>query len=818
MPKSRVTKCALLLGLVLSFLVVPPMVATGQAAVPVPVTRTFTAPIEPIPEYDAQKICDPIPRPGVVATKQLLLKTYGDRVIYIPRYGCSGISEHHEGRALDWMISVPKPAEKATADSFIAWLQKTDSFGNKNAMVQRMGIMYIIWNNRMWRSYDTAKGWTNYKNCAARTSTAYDTECHRDHVHISFTWDGAMAATSFYTGRVLDPGAPCGSIGGSGVASPAATDQHFIAIKPSRLVDSAKGIGVATAQRCRLMWENSASPGQLMEVDVTGRAGVPSSGVSAVALSLRVGTNAPTSVYVWPTGASKPSTVQAVAGAGGDGRATVVVPVGKDGRITLATTLGAQWVNADVVGYYTADGGTLFNAVNSWRAINDTVLGPGQVKSFKLGGKDGIPTSGVDSLTLSVTTTNATKSGALRIHAFGGIAPGADSAVYRIGTQRTATVITGASDNGSITISNMSTTATVHVNVDVNGWSGATGDLYSASFGHRILDTAAGKGASGVVTTGRTISFSARGVSGVPASASAVAMQLYATNPVSGSAFRAFAHGTREPDGWQFTSERAAPTAQLVIAPVGSDGKVSVVGISGSSNLRADVVGWWTSTTRSPSPTPTPTPTVNPAAYALSTALSPSFVVLPTQSTITGWVLPAKVSSGKRVVIQRWINHTWKSVGSATIATTGKFTYGTQPVVRGSYLYRVWKPSDGCVNSVCTTRGAVSPAFTLNAAVRYAVGIGVVDKTITKGSLAQLQGGVSPAVAGSLVTIQRYTGGKWKSLGTAVVRSSGRYSYATRPATTGGFLYRAVKFNEQCAQTICLLQGAVSRTIVVTVG
>jgi len=837
MPRFRPTRFVALLALALTFGVLQPLVSSVEAAPPTPQTRSFTAPIDSLGGYEGQTICDPIARPGVNATKSLLLKTYGDRVIYIPRYGCSGTSEHHEGRALDWMINSRNSSQKATADSFVNWMLKTDQFGNRNAMVARMGVMYIIWNNKMWRAYDPGRGWTEYKNCSTRTSTGNDTECHRDHVHISFTWDGAMGKTSFYTGTPLVSGGACGPIGATSTTSPPATDQQFVPLNPARLVDSAKGIGVADAQRCRLSTDGYAGQGRRMDVQVAGRAGVPATGASAVALSVRVGTNAPTSVYAWPAGSTKPSTVQVSAGPGADGRATVVVPLGAGGRISLATTLGAQWVNADVLGYYTARNGMLFTPLNPWRAVEPFVLAGGASRSFRIGGLRGVPTSGVGALALSVTTLKATTSSGLRIKPVGGIEPGADSAVFRMGVTRTASVITRATDNGSITVTNRAATGSVTVAIDVNGWFGADGLSYASSRGGRVLDTRSGLGASGRIGTGRIITFPVRGIAGVPTGVRAVALQLTAVTPSVVTATTVWSSGGELPNGRSFTTDAVTNTSQYVVAPLGSDGRVALRGSGSSSHYMASVVGWWLPTSRTGSVTPTTPPTtppgttppttspgttpptvpVAPSAYSLSTGVNPGLILLPSRATVSGAVLPASASKGKRVVIQRWISREWKDVASTTVASNGRFSYTASPTLRGNYVYRVWKPSDGCTTSGCITRGATSGPLKLDAVSRYAVGIGVLDPTVTKGSLVSIQGNVSPVYAGSRVLVQRYTGGSWKTLGSSSVRSSGRYTYVTRPSGVGGFVYRTWKPSDQCVSGLCLLRANGSRTVNVSV-
>jgi len=107
-----------------------------------------------------------------------------------------GTSEHYETRALDWMLNVNNPTQKAIANSVTAWLS-----ANNGAMARRFGISYIIWNRKIWSVYATSRGWAAYKGAVP----------HTDHVHFSFSWDGAMKRTSWWTGRatqVADLG-PC---------------------------------------------------------------------------------------------------------------------------------------------------------------------------------------------------------------------------------------------------------------------------------------------------------------------------------------------------------------------------------------------------------------------------------------------------------------------------------------------------------------------------------------------------------------------------------------------------------------------------------
>jgi hypothetical protein len=173
----------------------------ASAAVPTP-PRTLPTAIEPLATYVAQSSCDPTVKPGTRALATLLAKTYPGTT-WASAYACGTdgtVSEHYEGRAIDWMVSYGVSWQRADATSFVNWLLATDNAGNRFAMARRLGVQYIIWDNRIWGSWDGT--WQDYNNCSQTPSAAYDNACHRTHVHVSLSWNGAMGQTTFWTGRV----------------------------------------------------------------------------------------------------------------------------------------------------------------------------------------------------------------------------------------------------------------------------------------------------------------------------------------------------------------------------------------------------------------------------------------------------------------------------------------------------------------------------------------------------------------------------------------------------------------------------------------
>lgn len=148
-------------------------------------TRALPSALDVRPTYQPGVSCDPIDRPGSVRLGRLLVDTYGTGYFGVSRY-CNGtLSEHHEGRAVDWMLNSSDPMQKAVADSFLAWLT-----ANSGEQARRLGIQYVIWNRTMWRAYAPERGFTPYSGASP----------HTDHIHLSLTWDGALGRTSWWTG------------------------------------------------------------------------------------------------------------------------------------------------------------------------------------------------------------------------------------------------------------------------------------------------------------------------------------------------------------------------------------------------------------------------------------------------------------------------------------------------------------------------------------------------------------------------------------------------------------------------------------------
>jgi peptidoglycan hydrolase-like protein with peptidoglycan-binding domain len=220
---------------------------------PVPFPRSphgLNAPVDQPAEaeaasgYFAQVTCNPVLQRGVRRLRALVLDTYrpGSDLGVTRSCTTGGSSEHKEGRAWDWGLDVSNDAQRRAAGDFLAWLTRDNGL-----KARRLGIMYVIYNRKMWRAYSPT--WEPYTGSSP----------HTDHIHMSFSWAGARGRTSFWTGRVAgtDYG-PCAVFRGQMAplttrANPDPCPAEVKAVKRSRrtraLLGARDNLAVRRAQR-----------------------------------------------------------------------------------------------------------------------------------------------------------------------------------------------------------------------------------------------------------------------------------------------------------------------------------------------------------------------------------------------------------------------------------------------------------------------------------------------------------------------------------------------------------------------------------------
>ena len=378
------------------------------------------------------------------------------------------------------------------------------------------------------------------------------------------------------TGSVLVlPPAPAAPVSGS--VTPAAG--RFVAVPPARLLDT------RTAGRQPL------GPAGRVDLPVLGHGGVPSVGVTAVALSVGAVCAADvTQVSGWPAGAPALAAPMLTVPAAGTLQTLTVLPVGLGGAVSLGNRTGVVDLVVDVVGYYTSGSGSGLRASAPIRVYDSGAapsgwLQPGHPHPVTLPAIAGLSPGAITGVLAQVTVYRPARAGTLTVQPDAGTDPGTTSMIFTAG--RVTQVLTQSGvTSGRVALRIRGGAA--RVLVDVVGVYGAGGAEYTPLAATRLLDTRSGPAlAAGVPRTARVA-----GVAGVPADATAVLLMATTVNPDSDLAVTAWPAGTARPALATLQAPGRQTRTSPVLVPVGAGSAISVQ--SGArTDLVLDVVGYY---------------------------------------------------------------------------------------------------------------------------------------------------------------------------------------------------------------------------------
>jgi hypothetical protein len=174
--------------------------ATAATAATSP-SPSYDGPVEDYAPYQPQRKCRDTARPGTQELAGWINASYGAGSALASIRACDsgGVSEHKAGRAIDWSVDATDADQRHQARAFLDALFATDSDGNAHALARRMGIMYVIWNDHMWASYDSFDRKDYLSSGCASVERCSVTLRHRDHVHISLSRAGSRGDTSWFS-------------------------------------------------------------------------------------------------------------------------------------------------------------------------------------------------------------------------------------------------------------------------------------------------------------------------------------------------------------------------------------------------------------------------------------------------------------------------------------------------------------------------------------------------------------------------------------------------------------------------------------------
>jgi hypothetical protein len=266
---------------------------------------------------------------------------------------------------------------------------------------------------------------------------------------------------------------PDTSVAATTLSSDATGGGQFVPLVPARILDTRSGNGAPQAP---------LGPNGVLDLQVTGRGGVPAGDqVAAVVMNLTAtNTTAPGYLTAWPSGTAKQETSNLNFAPDQNVPDLTVVPIGAGGKVSIYNFDGNTDVLADVVGYYTAPGvsvagGGLFHAMAPSRFLDtrsgvggpQAPLGPGGTLPLQISSRPPVPADAIG-VVMNTTATNTTAPGFLTVYPSDSGQPATSSLNFVPDENVPNLVMSKLGANGGVNIFNFA--GNTDVIADVVGW------------------------------------------------------------------------------------------------------------------------------------------------------------------------------------------------------------------------------------------------------------------------------------------------------------------------------------------------------------
>jgi len=288
-------------------------------------------------------------------------------------------------------------------------------------------------------------------------------------VTVKVSADGKIGVTNNSAGRVH----LIADVAGYYLAGTASVPGAFVSLDPARVLDTRVGNGAPQA---------AVAAYGTVGLQVSGRGGVPATGVSAVVVNVTVtGPSTGGFITVYPAGTSQPTASNLNFSGGQNIPNLVTVKVGGDGKINLTNnSAGTVHLIADVAGYYLAGTPTVpgaFVSLNPARLLDTRVgNGAGQAPVMSFGtvelqvtDRGGVPALDAAAVVVNVTATGPGTGGFVTVYPFGNSQPTASNLNFTAGQTIPNLITVKVGGNGKIDLINNSG-GTVDLIADVAGY------------------------------------------------------------------------------------------------------------------------------------------------------------------------------------------------------------------------------------------------------------------------------------------------------------------------------------------------------------
>jgi uncharacterized protein (DUF1501 family) len=392
------------------------------------------------------------------------------------------------------------------------------------------------------------------------------------------------------------PPPPPDRVPGGGTLPPAPTSppSGLVPMAPVRIMDSRDGMGGVKT--------GAMVAGEMAKVRITGAHGIPAGATAVVANVTSVGATEFGFMTVFPGGTKKPDTSNLNTAPGRPVPNLVVIGIGGDGCVDIYNAIGGSHCLVDVFGYFADGAGDRFTPLVPKRLF-DTRLGQGirrgkiatgDAVEVQVAGLAGVPPSGATAVVLNLGVTETDSPGWMRLRPAGdALVNDTSNLNFFAGDVVPNLAVCKLSSEGTVIVDGVGSGA--HVFGDVFGYFGGTGTSQLRTIAPaRLLDTRIGQGApAGPVSGSSSARLVVAGQGSIPAEATAVVLNVTATNVRGGTFVTVWPDGEGQPDTSNLNAARDQTIANLVICRLGSGGAVRLASPPAPCDLLADVLGYF---------------------------------------------------------------------------------------------------------------------------------------------------------------------------------------------------------------------------------
>ena len=224
--------------------------------------------------------------------------------------------------------------------------------------------------------------------------------------------------------------------------------------------------------------------------------------------------------------------------------------------------------------------------------VSGTPMGNNQLLTLSIAGEDGVPDSAT-AVALNVTALSSSTRSYVTVYPTGAARPNTSSVNVAPGAPRANGVSVGLGTGGDVSIYNFN--GPVHVIVDVVGYYAdesvsVDGGGFVPMAGVRLADT---RLVGGGIAAGQHRTFSAAGTNGIPETATALVLNMTATEATLQSHLRVYPTGDALPPSSSVNFGAGQTVANSVLVALGVDGKFDVYNRLGVVDVVIDVFGYF---------------------------------------------------------------------------------------------------------------------------------------------------------------------------------------------------------------------------------